>query len=275
MCSLSFRHGITTETATGGLRCMTSLGAHGADLATAASLQLSWQDTSTNESGFRLERLIGATYTQIATVGANVLSYTDSGLTAGSTYCYQIRAFNSAGTSSPSNLSCATAPETGSTPSTPIVTAPAPNPNTQLGSKWSDYRVSLQIRSTDNDTIGVMFRYQDNDNYYRFAWDAQGKYRRLEKREAGVFEVLAMDAAGYKIGRRYTLEIIAQGASLKVLINGVQIFAVTDPTFSEGTIALYSRCFGMTLTMPTLPAGPLSMRVISMDPRLGQSSMGH
>ena len=68
----------------------------------AASLKLPWQDSSTNESGFKVERLIGTTATQIATVGANVLSYTDSGLTAGSAYCYRVRAFNLAGTSSPS-----------------------------------------------------------------------------------------------------------------------------------------------------------------------------
>jgi hypothetical protein len=38
-----------------------------ADPVTATSLKLSWQDTSTKESGFKVQCLIGATYAQIAT----------------------------------------------------------------------------------------------------------------------------------------------------------------------------------------------------------------
>jgi hypothetical protein len=67
----------------------------------AGELQLSWADNSTNEDGFKIERKTGTTgtYAQIATVGANVTSYTDAALVAGATYCYQVRAFNSAGNS--------------------------------------------------------------------------------------------------------------------------------------------------------------------------------
>ena len=36
---------------------------------------------------------------RIASVAANVVSYSDSNLTAGSTYCYRVRAFNAAGAS--------------------------------------------------------------------------------------------------------------------------------------------------------------------------------
>ena len=73
-----------------------------ADRVEAASLRLSWSDNSSNESGFKIERrAAGGSYAQLATVGANVTSYTDSGLTSGRTYCYTVRAFNSAGTSAP------------------------------------------------------------------------------------------------------------------------------------------------------------------------------
>jgi hypothetical protein len=98
----------------------------------------------------------------------------------------------------------------------------------------------MKISSTDNDVIGVMFRYQDDDNYYRFSWFAEGKYRRLEKRVEGNFQVLAEESVPYVVGQNYALQIIARGSSLQVLIDGKSIFAVTDATFSEGTIALYS-----------------------------------
>jgi hypothetical protein len=79
-------------------------------LALAAGLILSWQDNSTNENGFKIERGVGGNYAEIASVGPNVKSYTDTGLLAGATYCYRIRAFNAYGVSSPSNESCASIP---------------------------------------------------------------------------------------------------------------------------------------------------------------------
>jgi hypothetical protein len=68
----------------------------------AAELHLTWTDTASNEDGFRIERKMGTqgTFTQMATVGANITSYTDSGLVAGKTYCYRVQAFNVAGNSS-------------------------------------------------------------------------------------------------------------------------------------------------------------------------------
>lgn len=215
----------------------------------AATLNLNWKDTSTNESGFRIERLNGANYVQIASVGANVQTYTDSGLTSGSTYCYRVRAFNAAGSSETTDAACGTVPSTAPpappqnpTPSPPQnpPSNPAPGGTTHRGGKWGDYRVTMKIRSSDNDVIGVMFRYQDHENYYRFSWSAEGNYRRLEKRIGGGFQVLAQDSVPYTIGQTYALEIIAQGSSLKVLIDGKSIFSVTDTSLPEGTIALYS-----------------------------------
>jgi Divergent InlB B-repeat domain len=77
----------------------------------AGELALSWTDSSNNESGFGIERKTGTagTFTQIAILAAGVSSYTDSGLVEGTTYCYRLRAFNTAGNSAYSNEACATA----------------------------------------------------------------------------------------------------------------------------------------------------------------------
>ncbi len=68
-------------------------------------IDLLWTDNSDKESGFKIERKIGVdgTYSQIATVGANIITYSDTGLTPGTTYYYQIRAYNSFGDSAYSN----------------------------------------------------------------------------------------------------------------------------------------------------------------------------
>jgi len=78
--------------------------------ASAGQLTLTWNDNSSNEDGFKIERKEGQTgaYTQIALVGANVRTYADNGLTDGATYCYQVRAFNSAGDSPYTNEDCNT-----------------------------------------------------------------------------------------------------------------------------------------------------------------------
>jgi Chitobiase/beta-hexosaminidase C-terminal domain len=75
----------------------------------AGVITLAWVDNAANEDGFGIERKTGTngTFTRIATVGSNVNSYTDSGLTAGNTYCYRV---NTAGASAYTNETCKTMP---------------------------------------------------------------------------------------------------------------------------------------------------------------------
>ena len=73
-----------------------------ADRAHAAQVTLGWADNSNNESGFKIERKTGSngTFVQVAVTGPNVTSHVDGGLTAGTIYCYRVRAYNAAGHSS-------------------------------------------------------------------------------------------------------------------------------------------------------------------------------
>ena len=73
-----------------------------------------------------------------------------------------------------------------------------------------------------------MFRYQDSQDYYRFAWDAQNKSRRLEKIQNGIVTTLAADNASYVTGQTYNLEITTRGELSEVRIDGSAIFSVTD-----------------------------------------------
>lgn len=69
------------------------------------SLVLTWTDNATGEAGYKVERKApGETvFTEIATIAANSTQYTDSGLAAGATYTYRVRAFNGIGLSLYSN----------------------------------------------------------------------------------------------------------------------------------------------------------------------------
>ncbi len=80
-------------------------------IATAVSatrINLSWIDGNSIEDGFKIERWNGSSFVQLNTVGANVTTYADSGLTPSTNYRYRVRAFNSIGNSGYSNESSAT-----------------------------------------------------------------------------------------------------------------------------------------------------------------------
>lgn len=71
--------------------------------ATAVSdsqVNLAWTDNSTNETAFFIERSINnSVFSQIGSVGVNVTSFSDTGLSSSTAYYYRIRASNSGGNS--------------------------------------------------------------------------------------------------------------------------------------------------------------------------------
>ncbi len=83
-----------------------------------SQVNLAWGDNSNDEQGFKIERFgcYGASqlcmwgWQQIATVGAGVSSYQDTGLVCGRNYAYRVRAYNASGNSAYSNTASATTP---------------------------------------------------------------------------------------------------------------------------------------------------------------------
>src|ERR1043166_1328873 len=79
----------------------------------AAPSSLSAADNSSDESGFVVQRGPSASgpWTQIATLGAGATSYANAGLSAGTTYYYEVYAYNSRGSSAYAGpVGAATAP---------------------------------------------------------------------------------------------------------------------------------------------------------------------
>ena len=74
----------------------------------ASGIHLSWNDNSTDETGFKIERSAdGISFAPVATVGANVLSWDDNALTRGTTWTYRVRSYNALSDADPTNLDSA------------------------------------------------------------------------------------------------------------------------------------------------------------------------
>jgi len=76
----------------------------------SSSINLSWTDNASNETSFVLQRslLSGSSFTTIATLPANSISYSNTGLNSSATYYYRVQSANSNGSSAWSNVVSAT-----------------------------------------------------------------------------------------------------------------------------------------------------------------------
>jgi hypothetical protein len=78
-----------------------------ATVLTAGSIGLRWTNGSTSQTEVRIERCRGAgctNFTQVAAVPGTATSFTNTGLTARTTYRYRVRAHNALGDSPYSNI---------------------------------------------------------------------------------------------------------------------------------------------------------------------------
>lgn len=75
----------------------------------AAKLTVTWDDNSTGETGFRVERASDAVnFVEVGTVAADVVTFVDTTVVSGSTYSYRVAAYNATATSAYSNVTSAT-----------------------------------------------------------------------------------------------------------------------------------------------------------------------
>jgi FtsP/CotA-like multicopper oxidase with cupredoxin domain len=106
---------------------------------------LSWTDNARNETGFVVERAIGAgSFATLAILGprnaTGSVNYADAAVTPGGSYTYQVKAINSAGSSAYSNTAGITVPLPPAAPSTLRATAErvGNGPNDRITLTWTD-----------------------------------------------------------------------------------------------------------------------------------------
>lgn len=113
----------------------------------------------------------------------------------------------------------------------------------------SDYRISVDINPladgatadhTEGNDVGIMFRRQDANNYYRVSMNAKYGFTRFEKVSGGNFKTLAVDSIGYVDNQTMNMTAEVNGDTIMVWIDGDPVFSVVDPSpIASGTVALY------------------------------------
>ncbi len=109
-----------------------------------------------------------------------------------------------------------------------------------------DICLRATVQSMDDDGIGLVFRYQDPDNFYFFLMDSQRGVMRLGKKIAGTFIELNEAAANttvapYTPGTNYNVAVAAVDDAMTVYIDDKQVLVGRDADLLlPGRVGLYS-----------------------------------
>ncbi len=120
----------------------------GATAVSASQINLTWTDNSTDETNFIVERALTSAFSSITsfTLPAGTTSSSDTGLAAGTTYYYRVKANNGAGSSPYSNVASATTQVASPPPASPPPASPPAVSwylyDDQLRNNWANWSYS-------------------------------------------------------------------------------------------------------------------------------------
>ena len=167
---------------------------------------------------------------------------------------------------------------------------------------WADYELSVRLRNVDDDTLGVVFRYQNTANYYAVwlsrdvgpgvgaACDGSFPGARLvkfsAKSGAGKGVLLAASQTTYKIGQTHLLRVRVKGTSIVVHFDanadgvidevGELLFNTNDGTHAKGAVGLYAYQNGAAAGTSCAKGGCWfdDLKVTTIDPSVAPDAGG-
>lgn len=114
-------------------------------------------------------------------------------------------------------------------------------------SEWTNYELNARFTTSDDDAVGFLVRYRDQDNYYRFSLDHERRYARLVRRFEGEFELLEElifedDDIPYGLDEWTSIRLRAHEDTLQAFIGAREVISVTDDSedrIEDGAVGLY------------------------------------
>ncbi len=225
-----------------------------ASVISSTQINLAWTDNATDEGGYQIERLSGAgTFTSIASVGPNVTTYSNTGLTPGTSYWYRVRAANANGISTPSNV--VTARTSGGGSPTPFSGVPSAIPGTIQAEDFDNGGQGVAYLDGSTGNLGRAYRTTDVDidsttdtgGGYYVGWMRAGEWL--------LYSVNVATAGTYTLEARVASSGL--GGTFHVEANGVNVSGTMSVPDTGGWQAW------QTITKPvTLTAGTQSIRIV-------------
>lgn len=226
----------------------------------ASRMDLSWVDNAYNETGFVIERGVNGVYQQIATVGANVTTFSDPNRPAEKNVSYRVKAVNNTGASIYSyNWYYSGWTDVTNTPPPGGALYTSYQHSNLRWANPGDFRPDHLVLNNDSQhgkdiqinvdagalgsegNLYVYFFYQDANNWYRFNFSEQ--FAKFEKRVAGTTSQIGEQKAITNIGdgselREWMIRVNAAG-NLTFTQDGTLLLQTTDTlSFDTGKIGL-------------------------------------
>jgi fibronectin type 3 domain-containing protein len=224
-------------------------------VATAAgtsSINLTWADNSTNETGFVLMQssTSGGIFNKLINIPANTTSYTDVGLGSSATYYYKILATNTGGNSTWSN-------EASATTNTPPATIPAAPSNLVAAVSGCNTILLSWIDNSNNETAFEISRATSlNGTYTIIATTvANSTYYSnsgLKKNRQYYYRVRSFNTTGVSSWSNKANAVATCSSNTKVTMQEQKLLIYPNPAVNE-----------INLQLPYTYMLPLTMDIVS------------
>lgn len=114
-------------------------------------------------------------------------------------------------------------------------------PTLDLGAGITDSVVEVLLSEIGSgDEVGVVFRYTDANNQYRFYVDKGSNEAILERNSGGT--VTELSSPAYTVGTAAELRVIQQASRIRCQVDGVTLIDVDDtPVFAGGKAGIFAR----------------------------------
>lgn len=215
-----------------------------ATAASSSAINLEWADNSTNETGFEIHRASssGGSFSLIHTTAADVTTYQNTGLSAGTAYYYKVRAVNAFGETAFTAEATATT-QSGTVPIAPSGLATSTVTPTSILITWTD--------NSSNETGFQIERSVDNNSAFSL----------LTTTAAGA---TSYNDTGLDEGRRYHYRVRATNgagnSAYTSTVNEITTWSTAVTYIGRGTAGTSSTS---TLSVP-LPSNPTEGRIMIM-----------
>jgi hypothetical protein len=116
------------------------------------------------------------------------------------------------------------------------------------GGNWGDFVLEVEARQVSGDpknSYGVLFRYIDDGNFYRFDLAGDGYYAvsKLEREEWGTLVDWQASAHVKPQDEANHIKIVCRGPEMRFYANGQELTSVEDSSFERGDVGLFASTF--------------------------------